>query len=257
MVDAVSSAAATTDSGALGRARLAENFDTFLSLLTTQLKNQDPLSPVDSNQFTQQIVQMTGVEQQLLTNDLLKVLVGMNDGGISGQVGLIGKEVTTTSTTGELTDKSLTFDYSLPRAAGSVKLEVVNAAGKTVATIDSTELAKGDHSFKWDGKDSTGAQLLDGGVYSLKVTAADTTGSSMTVASTASTKGVVTAVSLENGQQMVTVNGRKILASDIVAVTAPAEKKTETAANGSTGGTDSTTPATDDADDDTEIPAAA
>lgn len=244
------------------RSSLADSEQTFLALMTAQLKNQDPLQPVDSNQFTQQIVQMTGVEQQLLTNDLLKVLVGMNDGGISGQVGLIGKEVTTTSTTGTLTDKALTFDYSLPRAAGSLKLEVVNAAGQTVATINPTDMAKGDHSFKWDGKDSTGAQLADGGAYSLKVTAADTLGSSIAVASTASSKGIVTSVSLENGQQMVTVNGRKILASDIISVTEPAA--TQTASNGSatgagtTGGTGSTTPATDPAgDDDTQTPAQA
>ena len=68
MVDAVSSSNAAAASGT-GRARLAENFDTFLSLLTTQLKNQDPLAPMDSTQFTQQLVQMTGVEQQLLTNE--------------------------------------------------------------------------------------------------------------------------------------------------------------------------------------------
>src|SRR6185436_12803276 len=100
MVESVAAPQATgaaTDSGALGRARLAENFDTFLSLLTTQLKNQDPLSPLDSNQFTQQLVQMTGVEQQLLTNDLLKKLVGNTGTGVSTAVSLIGKDVRATS----------------------------------------------------------------------------------------------------------------------------------------------------------------
>src|SRR3954470_21789824 len=76
---------------ASSKASLADSEQTFLALMTTQLKNQDPLSPVDSNQFTQQIVQMTGVEQQLLTNDLLKALVGMNDAGLTTSVGLIGK----------------------------------------------------------------------------------------------------------------------------------------------------------------------
>ena len=80
---AAAAASATGDTTAIGRARLAENFDTFLSLLTTQLKNQDPLSPLDSNQFTQQIVQMTGVEQQLATNDLLKKLVSNTTSGIA------------------------------------------------------------------------------------------------------------------------------------------------------------------------------
>ena len=274
MVDysAINAAARTGTSGLsindrqeASRASLADSEQTFLKLMTTQLKNQDPPSPVDSNAFTQQIVQMTGVEQQLLTNDLLKVLVGMNDGGISGQVGLIGKEVTTTSTTGTLADKSLTFDYNLPRAAGALKLEVVDAAGKTVATINPTDLSKGARTFKWDGKDSTGAQLPDGGVYSLKVTATDSAGTAMTVASTASTKGVVTAVSLENGQQMVTVNGRKILASDIVNVSTP-PPATETASTGGSGSTNTntntatntnTTPSTGAADDEGETPAAA
>ena len=230
------------------RSSLADSEQTFLALMTAQLRNQDPLQPVDSNQFTQQIVQMTGVEQQLLTNDLLKVLVGMNDGGISSQVGLIGKEVTTTSTTGVLTDKSLTFDYNLSKTPGALKLEVVNAAGKTVATINPTDLTKGDRTFTWDGKDSTGAQLPDGGVYSLKVTATDTTGSTFAVNPTASTKGIVTAVSLENGKQMVTVGGRKILASDIVTVTeAPKSANTNTANNtGANPSTDANTPATDD-----------
>src|ERR1043166_2811224 len=95
MTDAIGSTPATTgtDSGALGRARLAESFDTFINLLTTQLKNQDPLSPLDSNQFTQQLVQMTGVEQQLATNDLLKKLVSNTSNGVATAVSLIGKQV--------------------------------------------------------------------------------------------------------------------------------------------------------------------
>src|ERR1044072_3158390 len=75
-----------------GRTPLAENFDTLLTRLPTQLKNQDPLSPMDSTQFTQQLVQMTGVEQQLLTNDLLTKLVSNTGSGVATAVGLIGKE---------------------------------------------------------------------------------------------------------------------------------------------------------------------
>src|SRR5687768_7697082 len=92
-VDAVNAAATTSAASSVGRTRLAENFDTFLTLLTTQLKNQDPLSPMDSTQFTQQLVQMTGVEQQLLTNDLLEKLVANTGSGVATAVSLIGKEV--------------------------------------------------------------------------------------------------------------------------------------------------------------------
>src|SRR3954447_9543200 len=134
MVSPVTTPAATTpattgatDSGAMGRARLAENFDTFLSLLTTQLKNQDPLSPLDSNQFTQQIVQMTGVEQQLLTNDLLKKLVGNTGSGVSTAVALIGKEVRAESADAGLKGGQATWTYNLGRAADDVKLEVLNS----------------------------------------------------------------------------------------------------------------------------------
>ncbi|HZZ36473.1 MAG TPA: flagellar hook capping FlgD N-terminal domain-containing protein, partial [Caulobacteraceae bacterium] len=99
MVDSTTSLAASSVTNSIAdkvnasAARLADSEETFLKLLTTQLKNQDPLSPLDSNQFTQQIVQMTGVEQQLLTNDLLKKLVSNTGSGVSTAVSLIGKEV--------------------------------------------------------------------------------------------------------------------------------------------------------------------
>jgi flagellar basal-body rod modification protein FlgD len=82
MVDSITNTTANAANriGA-GSTMLASNFETFLTLLTSQLKNQDPLSPVDSNQFTAQLTQMAGVEQQLLTNDLLKGLLAAQGGG--------------------------------------------------------------------------------------------------------------------------------------------------------------------------------
>ena len=90
MVDAVSTTAA---SGRItsGTTALASNFETFLTLLTTQMKNQDPLSPLDSNQFTAQLTQMAGVEQQLLTNDLLtSLLAAQAGGGVQRRQGHLG-----------------------------------------------------------------------------------------------------------------------------------------------------------------------
>jgi flagellar basal-body rod modification protein FlgD len=220
------------------RSSLADSEETFLALMTAQLKNQDPLAPVDSNQFTQQIVQMTGVEQQLLTNDLLKALVGMNDAGLSSSVGLIGKEVTALADTGALTGGKATFDYNLPRAAGTLKLEVVNAAGQVVATLDPAKLAKGDHSVEWNGKNSAGVQQPDGGLYSLKVTAEDTGGSAIAATSNSTIKGVVTAVSYDGGQTVVTIGDRKILTTAIISVAQAA-----TASNSNTPTTPTETPA--------------
>ena len=94
MVDAVTTSTATNRISA-GSTTLFSNFETFLSLLTAQLKNQDPLSPVDSNQFTAQLTQMAGVEQQLLTNDLLtSLLKAQAAGGLDNASNYIGKEVT-------------------------------------------------------------------------------------------------------------------------------------------------------------------
>src|SRR6218665_3124657 len=94
MVDAVSTSNAASRVGA-GSSTLASNFETFLTLLTTQLRNQDPLSPVDSNEFTAQLTQMAGVEQQLLTNDLLtSLLAAQSAGGLAGASNYIGKEAT-------------------------------------------------------------------------------------------------------------------------------------------------------------------
>jgi flagellar basal-body rod modification protein FlgD len=198
---------------------LADSEKTFMSLMTTQLKNQDPLSPVDSTQFTQQIVQMTGVEQQLLTNDLLKALVGMNNSGLNSSVNLIGKDVTTQASTGELKNGKVSFDFTLPSTAATLKLDVVNASGVTVATLDGTDLTgKGDHSVTWNGKTAGGVQTPDGGLYSLKISAQSAGGAAIHSTATSSSTGRVTAVSQENGVTIVTVGNRKIPTSQIVSV---------------------------------------
>src|ERR1700761_1452416 len=89
----VSSTNATTNTINTSLAQLAQNSQTFLTLLTTQLQNQDPLSPLDTNQFTSQLTQMSGVEQQLLGNPLLQQLVS-EQGGLTQAAGLIGKTIT-------------------------------------------------------------------------------------------------------------------------------------------------------------------
>src|SRR3712207_6242281 len=114
---ATSNTAATTGIGAkvdAGRTRLAENFEMFLTLLTTQLRNQDPLSPMDGNQFTQQLVQMTSVEQQLLTNDLLKEIADKGGDGtdkFTQAVDLIGNGVTVETNEATLTAEGANWTY--------------------------------------------------------------------------------------------------------------------------------------------------
>src|SRR5215471_11734500 len=162
---AAAQASQPQDKTALGRASLASNFDTFLSLLTTQLKNQDPLSPLDSNQFTQQLVAMSGVEQQLNTNELLKQLVSNTSGGISTAVSLIGKEVKAVSDTANISGGKAQWVYNLPSDAASLKVEVLDANGALVHAEAPKDLKAGDHAFTWNGKDLIGNQLPDGGPY--------------------------------------------------------------------------------------------
>src|ERR1700758_3232578 len=99
MTTAVSSATTSTTPSSSnsdinsGLNSLASNYQTFLTLLTTQLKNQDPSSPLDTNQFTAQLTQMTGVEQQIVGNQYLQQLVGVQ-AGLPSAANLIGKTIT-------------------------------------------------------------------------------------------------------------------------------------------------------------------
>lgn len=244
-VDAVTAAASASASSA-GRTRLAENFDTFLSLLTTQLRNQDPLSPLDSNEFTAQLVQMTGVEQQLLTNDLLERLVANTGSGVSTAVALIGKEVRAASDATGLANGKAEWIYKLDRNAADVKLEILDSKGRVVKSIAPTNNSAGEHTLTWDGKSSEGSTMPDG-TYSLRVTAKDSEGS--TVATGVVAQGVVTGVQQIDGGTYITINGAQIPWETITLIRQAPETQApvETTSNG--------TP--NNPDDETSPPAAA
>ena len=229
MADAIGSTTtptgSSTDTSALGRARLAENFDTFLSLLTTQLKNQDPLSPLDSNQFTQQLVQMTGVEQQITSNDLLKKLVSNTGSGISTAVSLIGKDVSAVSNDAQLSNGKADWLYKLKLDAADTKIEVLNAKGAIVHVEAATDNKAGDHPFTWNGKDMNGNKMPDG-TYTLRVTAKDSTGAAVT--STTYVQGRVTGVEQLDGVTYITVNGGKIGWNTVTSVKEPDAPTTPT-----------------------------
>jgi flagellar basal-body rod modification protein FlgD len=196
---------ATPDKTAQGIASLADNFNTFLSLLTTQLKNQDPTAPLDSNQFTQQLVQMTGVEQQLNANELLQQLVNNTSNGVATAVSLIGKTVKAVSDTANLNNGQAQWTYNLGSGTTDLKVQVLDASGKVVHAEAPSDLTPGDHAFTWNGKDLTGTQLPNGGTYTLKVTAMDSTGAA--IATTNYVQGVVTGVGQSNGSTLITING--------------------------------------------------
>src|ERR1700742_5173636 len=108
-VDTTNTTNSTVNSGQIN---LTSDYNTFLQLLTTQLKNQDPLSPMDTNTFTQQLVAMNGVQQQLQTNSLLQTLVNQSSGS-GPAVNLIGKQVQATSPTATMANGSIGWTYNL------------------------------------------------------------------------------------------------------------------------------------------------
>jgi len=221
--------AATQDATQQGIASLTDNFNTFLSLLTTQLKNQDPTSPLDSNQFTQQLVQMTGVEQQLNANTLLKQVVANTSNGVATAVSLIGKSVKATSDTANLSNGQAQWTYNLPAAPSDLKVEVLDANGAVVHAEAPSDMKAGDHAFTWNGKDLTGAQLSNGGTYTLRVTATDGTGAAL--ASTNYVQGVVTGVTQGAAGTSIIVNGGAVDWTKVVSVqTAPATASSTTPA---------------------------
>ena len=206
-------------SGAAALDQLANNFQTFLSLLTTQLKNQDPLSPLDSNQFTQQLVQMSGVEAQLNGNALLQKVADNTTNGISTAVSLIGKNVRAASATADLKGGKAQWTYNLPSDAADLKVEVLDSSGKVVHVEAPASHKAGDHDFTWNGKDMAGVGLPDG-TYLIRVTAKDGGGKDLTP--TTYVQGLVSGVEQSNGSTLITVNGSKVSWNTVVSITEPA-----------------------------------
>ncbi len=216
MVDAISTANAAGRINA-GGSMLASNFETFLTLLTAQLRNQDPLSPLDSNEFTAQLTQMAGVEQQLLTNDLLTALLAQNqNGGLSGAVNYIGREATAAWSSVKFQDGAATWSYELAADAASAKVEVLDSSGQVVFTGQADALNRGVHDFTWDGKTAAGGQAQDDGVYTMRITAQNASG--QTINSQVLTRGRVTGVEMYDGQPFLTVGGAILPLSSVIAL---------------------------------------
>src|SRR5215813_1526719 len=148
----VSSGSAATRS----QSQLATNFDTFLTLLTAQLKNQDPLEPMDSNEFTQQLVQFSQVEQQINSNKNLESLIALTKSRSSADaVSYLGKILTLTDGTTALADGHADWIYGLDSDAANATLTILDARGAAVYAAPA-EKSAGQHTFAWDGISSSG-----------------------------------------------------------------------------------------------------
>ena len=161
-----------------GAATNSQTFDTFLKLLTTQLKNQDPLSPLDTTEFTNQLTQFSQVEQQIRTNAGIDSMFKLQQANQAvAALGYIGKEIETTSDAIQLKDGSAKILYSLPEGVSSTKITIMDEHGGILRQI-SGDTTSGRHEYLWDGASDSGFKLPDGG-YRMDVTAYDADGNAM------------------------------------------------------------------------------
>jgi flagellar basal-body rod modification protein FlgD len=158
---------------------VAANFQQFLTLLTTQLKNQNPLDPMDTNQFTQQLVQFAQVEQQLKSNEQLTNLVALQKTAQStAALQIVGQTVGVAGDTAPLFDNKAVWTLDVPKVS-TVKVNIQDKTGQTAFTGSYT-MNPGKQNFVWDGKDSSGKQWPDGN-YKMVLTATDASGQTVNV----------------------------------------------------------------------------
>jgi flagellar basal-body rod modification protein FlgD len=211
MVD-ISALGGSSPSLTNSRTGLADNMEMFLTLLTEQMKNQDPLDPLDSTQFVNQLVDFSSVEQQINQNQNLEnILLVQSAAAQTSSVGYIGREATASTPSAVLEDGSANWQYVLPREAESTSLTITDASGRLVARLNG-ETGEGPQTFSWDGTNAAGAQMPDG-VYSLEVTSLD--GNGDTVAADVRTSGIVTGIDLSGSEVIVAMGGVRVPLSSI------------------------------------------
>jgi flagellar basal-body rod modification protein FlgD len=191
--------------------------DDFMKLLIAQLQNQDPLSPLDNQEFAVQLAQFNSLEQLVGLNEKLDALA--NQQGLVSQfssTALIGKQVSGKGNEVNLgATGNASLYYDLGANAAKVTVKVANASGTLVRQIDVGTQKAGPQSAIWDGKNSLG-QSLPAGVYSFEVEAVDAAGKS--VLATKQVRGVVTGVNLEGSEPILEIGQMRIPLSSVSAI---------------------------------------
>lgn len=174
---AIASTTSAQTKSDVARTSLSSDIESFLQLLTTQLKYQDPLSPMDSTEFTSQLAQFATVEQGINTNSNLESLLSLTRSNQAATaLSYIGKTVEAKGNVNMLTDGKTEFKYTVDKTAATTTIVVRNSANQVVYSGPGEKTA-GTYSFQWDGKNSFGAQQPDG-AYSISVTTTDAEGKS-------------------------------------------------------------------------------
>jgi flagellar basal-body rod modification protein FlgD len=221
---AVSGVGSTSGNSQLNqsRATIAENFDTFLQILTTQLKNQNPLDPLDTNQFTQQLVQFTGVEQQLKTNEFLAAMMATSqNAGNAEAVSYVGKVVTAEGSKTELIDGKAQWHFAVDKAA-TITATVRDGDGNVVY-VKQGQVGQGESVFTWDGVGTDGKTRADGS-YSISIEGRDADGKLVDVATQMT--GEVTGVDFTGSEPVLIVGNGRVNLSAVLSVRAKTTEDT-------------------------------
>lgn len=213
-VDAATAADPNSKSAA-SAAKLQDQLNQFLNLLVTQLKNQDPLDPLDAKEFTSQLVQFASVEQQIYQNSNLEKLLSLQTSNqVSSMVNYLGTTVEFAGKKLPLEDGRAELTYTLPTNAQKMTLTIAAPSGETVFSTDVATEA-GSHTFVWNGKDSNGIDQPDG-IYTFLVGGTDFANRLIEVTQTSF--GRVTGASADGGKITLSIGELDIDFEDVISV---------------------------------------
>jgi flagellar basal-body rod modification protein FlgD len=201
---AATATAASSGGSIVSDPMIASNFTTFLQMLTTQLKNQDPTSPMDTNQFTQQLVQFAQVEQQMKSNSQLTSLVALQQADqATALLSYVGATVAVDGSSAALKNGSAGWNLAATKPA-TATVTISAASGQTVFKT-TVPVNAGSQSFVWDGRGNDGKQWPDG-TYKISVTAVDANNQATSVAT--EVQGKVDSVDLTQSPPTLSINSQ-------------------------------------------------
>jgi len=196
---------------------LNQNYDMFLQLLTTQLRNQSPLDPMKTEQFSQQVTAYSGVEQQIRTNSILEQMVSSQSrNGITSAIGFLGNDVTSRGSGATLQNGRATWTLDSP-AAMRGRIQIYDQAGQLVRTLD-RDFTMGSQRFEWDGRNDAGLQLPPGS-YNLAAAGNDANGQQVRIPTTV--QGRVTGIDMSGSEPILVVGSARVRMTDVLSVTTP------------------------------------
>lgn len=205
-------------------ASLADDFDTFLLLLTTQLQNQDPTEPLDTNEFTNQIVAFTGVEQSIKTNENLEALINLeSSNALSSSLNYVGQFVDAEGSAGQLgQDGFANFAYELDVPANAVNVIITDGAGRAVFQGQGPT-DDGKQRVVWDGVNSFTGQQEPPGTYFITISATNSSGEVMEDQFRTFTTGAVTGAEVIDGNVILNVAGTNVPVESVISIRQPVQ----------------------------------